>query len=334
MKPVTYKRSGVDLDAYDGLVKVIKQVLRRSSDSSGSGHFAGMIDLAGRGEDVLVASVDGVGTKVKVAADYGWYGGLGRDIVAHCVDDVLAIGGRPIAFLDYVAFDRLDPRAFKQILQGLARECRRHGIQLIGGETAEMPGVYKRGEIDLAGFVIGLAARGNILDGSRIRRGDLLVGLPSNGLHTNGYSLARKVLIERRHLDLARPPRGWREPLGKALLAPHTSYFDRVYPLVERKLVSGIAHITGGGIAGNLERILPAHLGAVVKKAMWRVPRIFDLIRESGPVEEEEMFRVFNMGLGLLLVVPHKHLPGVMGSTPGSRVVGEIVEGQGKVSLS
>jgi phosphoribosylformylglycinamidine cyclo-ligase len=334
MKPVTYKRSGVDLGAYDGLVKVIKLVLGRSSDSSGSGHFAGMIDLGKYAGDVLVASVDGVGTKVKVAADYGWYGGLGQDIVAHCVDDVLCLGARPIGFLDYVAFDRLDPVAFKQILRGLARECSRNGIQLIGGETAEMPGVYRRGEIDLAGFVIGLASRANILDGSRIKSGDLLVGLPSNGLHTNGYSLARKVLIERCRLDLTLPPKGWREPLGKTLLKPHTNYFGQVYPLVERKLVSGIAHITGGGIAGNLQRILPAGLGATLRKSLWRVPRVFDLIKDSGPVEEDEMFRVFNMGLGLLMVVPHKNLPGVMRSTPGSRVVGEIVDGQGKVSIS
>lgn len=334
MRPVTYKRSGVDLDAYDGLVKTIKAVLGRSSESSGSGHFAGMIDLGRYAGRILVASVDGVGTKVRVARDYGWYGGLGQDIVAHCTNDVLCIGARPIAFLDYVAFDRLDPRAFKQILSGLARECGRHGIQLIGGETAEMPGVYRHGEIDLAGFVLGLASKGRILDGTRIKRGDLLVGLPSNGLHTNGYSLARKVLVERCHLDLKRPPRGWSEPLGKVLLRPHTNYLGEVYPLVERKSVSGIAHITGGGIAGNLERILPADLGAVVKKHMWRVPKIFGLIAERGPVEDEEMFRVFNMGLGMLLVVPHRSLPRVMSDVPNSRVVGEIVDGHGKVSVS
>jgi phosphoribosylformylglycinamidine cyclo-ligase len=334
MKPVTYKRSGVDLDTYDGLIATIKAVLGRSSKSSGGGHFAGMIDLGRSAGRVLVASVDGVGTKVKVAREYGWYGGLGHDIVAHCVNDLVCVGARPIAFLDYIAFDKLEPRAFKQMLAGLAAECRRHGIQLIGGETAEMPGVYRRGEIDLAGFVIGLAAKSHILDGSRTRRGDLLVGLPSNGLHTNGYSLARKVLVERCRLDLRRPPRGWREALGKVLLKPHTSYFSAVYPLVEHRLVSGIAHITGGGIAGNLERILPPGLGAVIKRGTWHVPPIFGLIAEKGPVEDDEMFRVFNMGLGMLLVVPHRNLPRVLSDVPDSRVVGEIVEGHGKASVS
>lgn len=334
MKPVTYKSSGVDLDTYDGLLGTIKAVLGRSSEASGSGHFGGMIDLGGDRRRMLVASVDGVGTKVKLAAEYGWYDGLGHDIVAHCVNDVLCVGAKPIAFLDYIAFDRLEPKAFRRILQGLASECRRHGIQLIGGETAEMPGVYRRGEIDLAGFVIGLASKSHILDGSRIKRGDLVVGLPSNGLHTNGYSLARRVLVERRRLDLKRAPRGWREPLGRVLLRPHMSYFAEVYPLVERRLLSGIAHITGGGIAGNLERILPANVGAVVKKAMWHVPEIFKLLARSGPVEEAEMFRVFNMGLGMLLVVPHRNLPMVLSEVHGSRVVGEIVDGHGKVSIS
>jgi phosphoribosylformylglycinamidine cyclo-ligase len=250
------------------------------------------------------------------------------------VDDILCLGARPIAFLDYLAFDALDTAVFTGILRGIARECRKYGIELVGGETAEMPGVYCPGEYDLAGFIIGLASRSRLVDGAGIRRGDYVVGLPSNGLHTNGYSLARKVLLERGRMRLGRRPKGWSRTLGRALLAPHTNYFGAVYPLVERGLVSGVAHITGGGIAGNLERILPATVDAVVRKSLWRVPDIFRLIADSGPVPEDEMFRVFNMGLGMLLVVPHRHLPEVMKKAEGSRIVGEIVEGEGRAAVS
>lgn len=334
---VTYREAGVDLAKYDVLLPVIKRILRGSSRKSGGGHFAGIVDLPGRGGargEVLVASVDGVGTKVKIAKDYGWCGGLGQDIVAHCVNDILCVGARPVAFLDYLAFDALDATIFAQVLKGIARECRRHGIELVGGETAEMPGVYCPGEFDLAGCIIGLASRRDLLDGSRIRRGDYVVGLPSNGLHTNGYSLARKVLLERCGMKLNRSPKGWRRTLGSALLAPHTNYFSSVYPLVEQHLVSGIAHVTGGGIAGNLERILPGTVGAVIKKSMWKVPKIFILIAESGPVSEDEMLRVFNMGLGMLLVVQHRNLPEVMKRARGSMVVGEIVGGEGRAVVS
>jgi phosphoribosylformylglycinamidine cyclo-ligase len=334
VKPINYRQAGVDLDGYDGLVPLIKGVLAGASESSGGGHFAGMIRLRRRDGDILVASADGVGTKVKVAKACGRYSGLGRDIVAHCTNDILCIGARPVAFLDYIAFDRLDRKAFAEILRGIAGECRRNGIELIGGETAEMPGVYARGECDLAGFIIGLTSRVRLLDGSRIRRGDLLVGLPSNGLHTNGYSLARKVLLEKCGMSLGRRPRGWTEPLGRALLRPHTNYFTSVWPLVGRRLVSGIAHITGGGIAGNLERVLPRRLNALVSRSAWKVPRVFTLIAESGPVSQDEMFRVFNMGLGMVLVVPHRNLPQVMRAAESSRVVGEIVEGEGRVVIS
>lgn len=334
MKRLTYRQAGVDLDRYDRLVPAIKRILAGSSKASGTGHFAGMIRLRRSEGDILVASADGVGTKVKVAKAYGWHGGLGRDIVAHCTNDVLCVGARPIAFLDYVAFDKLDRRVFAEILGGMARECKRTGIELIGGETAEMPGVYGAGECDVAGFMIGLTSSARLLDGSKIRVGDLVVGLPSNGLHTNGYSLARKVLLERCRMNPRVAPRGWREPLGKALLKPHTNYFEIVWPLVGAGLVSGLAHITGGGIAGNLQRILPAGVDAIVRKGLWPVPRIFKLIAESGPVAEEEMFRVFNMGLGMLLVVPHRRLPQVMKQAEGARVVGEMVKGEGTVIVS
>lgn len=334
-KKMTYKQAGVDIGGYDRLVPFIKRQLRGASDECGGGLFAGMIDLNrySKAERLVVASVDGVGTKVRVATEYGWHGGIGRDIVAHCVDDVLCLGARPIGFMDYVAFDRLDTAVFKQIVKGIVRECKANDIQLIGGETAEMPGVYRKGEYDLVGCILGLASPGKTLDGSRIKKGDLLVGLPSNGLHTNGYSLARKVLVERGRLDLRARPKGWKRTLGRALLLPHTNYFGQVHPLVEMKCLSGIAHITGGGIRGNLSRILPDGLSAGLRRDLWKVPPIFNLIRDTGPVEDDEMLRVFNMGLGMILVTPHKYLPQVLKHTRASRVVGEIGDRNGDVVI-
>jgi phosphoribosylformylglycinamidine cyclo-ligase len=335
MKRITYAQSGVDLGKYERLMGTIKHQLKSASEASGGGLFAGMLELKGTGKAgrMIVASVDGVGTKVKVATQYGWHVGVGRDIVAHCINDILCVGARPLAFMDYIAFDRLDPGILKEVLRGISYECKKCCIQLIGGETAEMPGVYRRGEYDLVGFVIGLASKRNLLDGSKIKKGDLVVGLPSNGLHTNGFSLARRVLFEKRHMRPDRPPRGWRQPLGKVLLKPHTNYLDAVYPLIEKRLLSGVAHITGGGIAGNLTRILPRGCGALLKKSLWRVPEIFSLIARSGPVEEDEMYRVFNMGLGMLLVVSNSNLPQVMRMTRSTRVVGEIVRGGGEVVI-
>ena len=334
MKKLTYRQAGVDIGSYERLVPFIKGQLRSASEACGSGLFAGVLDLgafAGAG-NLLVASVDGVGTKVRLAAECGRHTGIGRDIVAHCVNDILCLGARPVGFMDYIAFDRLNETVFKEVIRGITAECRAHGIQVIGGETAEMPDVYRRGEYDVAGCIFGLTSRERLVDGSRIRKGDLIVGLPSNGLHTNGYSLARKV-IRRGRLRLADRPRGWRRSLGSALLLPHINYFKQVFPLIELQSVSGIAHITGGGMAGNLCRILPAGCRANLKRSTWEVPPVFDLISRAGHVDDDEMLRVFNMGLGMLLVTPHKSLPAVLKHTNGSRVVGEIVEGDGEVVI-
>jgi phosphoribosylformylglycinamidine cyclo-ligase len=333
MKKMTYGQSGVDLKRYGKILKDIKGHLKKHSESSGSGAFAGLLGLEGtlRKGRMVVASVDGVGTKVQVATAYGSHTGIGRDIVAHCVDDILAVGARPAAFMDYIAFDRLDPKVFSQVMKGITSECAGLGIQLIGGETAEMPGVYRKGEYDVVGFILGIAERRRVLDGSRIRKGDLIVGLPSNGLHTNGYSLARKSLLGRGRFKVTGRPPGWRVTLGRALLRPHTNYFGQVFPLVEEGLLKGLAHITGGGIAGNLCRILPPGCAAVLKKSLWRVPKVLDLIAERGPVDPDEMYRVFNMGLGMLLVASHSALPEVLRHTRSSRVVGEIMGGDGEV---
>ena len=330
-KSMTYAKAGVDLDRYDVLMKAIKGYLGRTT-SSGKGLFGGTLKVKGK-DTILVATVDGVGTKTKVAASVGNLRVIGQDIVCHCVNDILAMGAKPLAFLDYLAFDRLDLKAAREILAGMAYQCRRHGVELIGGETAEMPGVYRKAEFDVVGFMIGLTSERKMIDGSRIKVGDLIVGLPSTGLHTNGYSLARKVLLEKARLRLDKPPKGWKQPLGKVLLKPHRSYFADVYPLVERRLISGIAHITGGGIPGNLKRILPQNCNAIVVKSLWRVPPVFNLIAELGGIEEEEMLRVFNMGLGMLLIVPYARLPQVMTSISSARIVGEVVEGQGEVII-
>jgi len=334
MKEVTYKDAGVDLSRYDTLVGHVVGKLGGSIKGARQGLFAGAVELgrAGRG-NLLVSSIDGVGTKVRVASAAGRHSGIGRDIVAHCVNDILAVGARPVAFLDYIGFSKLDASVFKQVISGIARECRRHDIALIGGETAEMPGVYRDGEYDLVGCIIGVAGKRDVLDGSRIRRGDLVIGLPSNGLHTNGYSLAREVLIRRRKMSLDARPDGLRTSLGRALLKPHISYFGEVYPLIERRLLKGVAHVTGGGIPGNLSRILPGRCDARLRSGLWRVPPIFELIRRKGPVKRDEMFRVFNMGLGMLLVAARAAVPEIMRNTKSAVIVGEIVQGGGAVTI-
>ncbi|MGQ9603717.1 MAG: phosphoribosylformylglycinamidine cyclo-ligase [bacterium] len=331
MKRTTYADSGVDLDRYDELIGQIKRVLKRFDSISGKGLFGGTIDIGGG--KVIVASTDGVGTKAKVGRMVGQCNVLGRDIVAHCVNDILCMGARPVAFMDYIGFEKLDPVAARQIIAGIASECRKYGIQLIGGETAEMPGVYTEGEFDIVGFVIGLASRKLLIDGSKIKAGDLIVALPSNGLHTNGYSLARKVLLEDNRYGLDFKPSGWKRTLKEELLLQHRNYFNQVYPLIEQGLLTGIAHITGGGIAGNLRRILPRDCDAIVVKSTWTIPPIFKLIAQAGEVEDEEMFRVFNMGIGMLLVVPHKNLPKVVTSVKSAFIAGEIVRGHGSVRI-
>lgn len=334
MKEATYRDAGVDLSQYGKLVGHIIKKLGGSTKRSRRGLFAGAIELKGTGaRTVIVSSIDGVGTKSKVATASGSHSGIGRDVVAHCANDVLAVGARPVAFLDYVGFSRLDSSVFKQLVSGMVRECRRSNVELIGGETAEMPGVYHEGEYDVVGCMIGLGRKRLMLDGSGIKKGDLIVGLPSNGLHTNGYSLAREVLLKRRNMKLAACPGGLRTSLGKALLKPHTNYLHDVLPLIEKRLLKGVAHITGGGIPGNLCRILPSRCDARLRSRLWRVPPIFDLIAEEGPVARDEMFRVFNMGLGMLLIASQADIPEIMKITGSARIVGEVVDGRGEVVI-
>jgi phosphoribosylformylglycinamidine cyclo-ligase len=300
------------------------------------GAFGGLYDAARLhtlAAPVLVASTDGVGTKTKVAARLGRWEYIGADLVNHCVNDILVQGAQPLFFLDYVASAQLDPAQVARIVQSMAEACRAAGCALLGGETAEMPGVYEPGAVDVVGTIVGLVERAQILDGSRIAPGDAVLGLPSSGLHTNGYSLARRVLDaldwDAPHADLEGTP-------GEALLAPHRSYLEPVARLRQAGVeVRGLAHITGGGVVDNLPRILTAGLGAHIWRGTWPEPPIFGLIQRLGSIDSAEMFHVFNMGLGMLAVVPPEQVATAQAALPDAlAVVGEIVAGAPGVTLT
>lgn len=313
---MTYAASGVDIDAAVDAKKRI-QKLARSTFTPGVltdiGSFGALfrLDISRYREPLLVSSCDGVGTKLKLAFVTGIHDTVGFDLVSHCVSDIMVQGARPLFFLDYVACGRLEPGIVEQVVQGLARGCRECGCALVGGETAEMPDFYAPGEYDLAGFIVGVVDREKVIDGSAIRPGDRLLGLASVGLHTNGYSLARRVFFERLGLG----PDVWIQELGgtvaETLLAPHRSYYRLLEPLLDAGVLNGMAHITGGGITDNLPRTLPPQTGARVVPGSWPVLPIFDYIRKAGEVEEAEMYRTFNMGVGMILVVSPENLPAV-----------------------
>jgi len=302
-KPTSaYARAGVDIDAQEaGLARVKK--LARSTFTPGVlteiGSFGGLFrpELAGMTEPVLVASADGVGTKLVVAKLVGDYSSVGRDLVNHCVNDILVQGAEPLFFLDYLGAGVLEPEKMVELVGGVADGCRENGCALLGGETAEMPGFYQPGDYELVGFIVGLVDRPKVLDGSRVRAGDVLVGLPSSGLHTNGYSLARRILFDQAGLKVEdKAP--W-----ELLLEPHLSYLKPIRPLLGNPALHGMAHITGGGISDNLPRILPDGTHALIRVGSWPLPELFHFLQEKGEVESEEMFRVFNMGIGMILAV-------------------------------
>ena len=306
---IDYRQAGVDIAAGEAAVERIKGAVRstyRPEVLGELGGFAGFFapDLKGYRRPVLVSGCDGVGTKLKVAFAVGNHGTIGEDCVAMCVNDILVHGAEPLFFLDYLAVGRLEPGQVEQIVAGVARGCRLAGCALLGGETAEMPGFYPPGEYELAGFAVGLVERDDIVDGAGIEPGDLLLGLPSTGLHSNGYALARKVLLERAGFAPGdRPAELAGVSLGEEILRPTRIYVPHILPLLKRFPVKGMAHITGGGIYGNLPRILPEGLGAVIERGSWEIPPIFRLIEAAGPVKREEMFRTFNMGLGYILIL-------------------------------
>ncbi len=310
-----YRDAGVDIDAASKAKSRIKQLARSTFSARvlrEVGAFGGFFSLQGLPRDaVLVSSVDGVGTKLKIGFALNRHHTVGVDLVNHCVNDITVHGAAPLFFLDYLATGRLLPKVVTEIVSGLANACRKVGCSLVGGETAEMPGFYPAGEYDLAGCIVGWVRKGKIIDGSDIRPGDVILGLPSLGLHTNGYSLARKVLLEQNKMPLTRIPAGFRQPLGEVLLAPHRCYWKAVKPLLDRGLLKGLVHITGGGITDNTPRILPAGSRAEVRLGSWPVPPIFDLIARRGNVPHDDMLRTFNMGLGMLLIVSPRNVPDV-----------------------
>ena len=306
-----YKQSGVDIEAGNEVVRRIRSLAQRTFTPavlSDIGSFGGLfaLDRVAIPDPVLVASADGVGTKLRVAFMTGVHDTIGVDLVNHCVNDILVQGARPLFFLDYLATGRLDPSVAVKIVEGLARGCRENGCALIGGETAEMPGFYADGEYDVAGFIVGAVSRPRLIDGRSIRAGDVLIALPSSGLHTNGYSLARRIAFETAGLRPSSTIPELGRTVGDALLEPHRSYLKAVAPLLEADLVKGMAHVTGGGITDNLPRILPDGVHAAVNRSTWRPPAIFEWLQRTGSVPVDDMFRTFNMGVGLIVVCPEK----------------------------
>lgn len=305
---LSYQAAGVDLDAADRAKKALKSLVARTRDAntlSEMGLFGGLYAVPGQFQQpVLVSSADGVGTKLKLAFLTGRHDSVGQDLVNHCVNDILVQGAEPLFFLDYLATGRLEEGVVSEVVKGVAQACLENGCALLGGETAEMPDFYEAGEYDLAGFIVGAVERDGILDGARIQEGDALVALGSSGLHTNGYSLARKIVFEAMKLEVGDIMPGTGRTVADTLLAIHRSYLPAIRPLLGEGVLRGLAHITGGGITGNLPRILPDGLGAHIRQESWEVPAVFGALQEGGRVSSEEMFRVFNMGVGMIVVVP------------------------------
>ena len=313
-----YSDAGVDITAADVAKQRIKLLAGRTSTRgvlAGVGGFGSLFALDRKRwrEPVLVASADGVGTKLKIAFAMNVYSTVGADLVNHCVNDILCQGAEPLFFLDYLAMGKLEPRTVEQIVEGLSRACRQTGCALIGGETAEMPGFYPPGEYDLAGFIVGVVERKNILDGRRVRSGDVLIGLPSAGLHTNGYSLARKLCFDVARLKPDTYVHDIGNKIGAELLKPHRCYWPMLKNSLSHGWISAMAHITGGGIPGNLPRVLPRNTQALVELGSWPVPRMFRYLARVGKVEQEEMLRTFNCGIGMVLVVSAANVKKVEG---------------------
>jgi len=326
----TYTKAGVNIDTAAKAKELIgkyAQSTLRPEVLSGIGFFGGLFEFKGYRQPVLVSSVDGVGTKLKIASALGRHETVGIDIVNHCVNDILTGGAEPLFFLDYIAMGRLVPEQVEAIAQGLAQACREAGCALIGGETAEMPGLYAGGDYDLAGFIVGVVEKKKIIQGKTIVAGDSIIGLPSSGLHTNGYSLARKIFGETREvLDKYYPELG--RTLGEELLEPHRCYYRELKPLLS--LIKGMAHITGGGLVGNVPRVLPQGVAARFSSQSWTLPPVFKLIQQRGKVARDEMYRVFNMGIGMVVICSPDNVNRIIKALPEAKIIGEVVKGVGK----
>ncbi len=326
---IGYSDAGVNIDEADRAVNLIRERARATFTDAvltDIGSFGGGYSLSGWKKPVLVSSADGVGTKLKIAFLTGRHNTIGEDLVNHCVNDIAVQGAIPLFFLDYFAAGKLDSQVLDQVIAGVARGCLNNGCALIGGETAEMPGLYQTGEYDLAGFIVGAAERRKMITGAEIRPGDILIGLPSSGLHTNGYSLARKLLFEVAQCPLD-------EPLADELLKVHRSYLKPLRALMDARLLKGAAHVTGGGITGNLPRILSEGLAARIDLSTWTVPAIFERLRQIGNLDPADYRRTFNLGIGMIVVVSKRHLwkAHVILSSIGesSFDIGKVVESRG-----
>ncbi len=329
MQGETYASAGVNIDVATQAKKLIGRHARSTFGPAvlgDVGFFGGLYEFKGYQNPVLVSSVDGVGTKLKIATVLNKHDTVGIDLVNHCINDIFTGGAAPLFFLDYIGTGRLLPELADAIAAGLARACREAGCALIGGETAEMPGLYQGGDYDLVGCIVGVVEKDKIIKGDAIRAGDAIIGLPSSGLHTNGYSLARKVLgdtpekLDQRYAELGRTA-------GEALLEPHVCYYNQLQPLLPR--IRGMAHITGGGLIDNVPRVLPDGLAARFDAKKWDVPPIFTLIQKKGNVARDEMYHVFNMGVGMAVICAPQDAAGLAAGLPGAGIIGEVVKQAG-----
>jgi len=341
---VTYKNSGVDIDAgLESLRRIKSAAVSTHSESTlaGLGGFGSLFDLGSAlreyKQPVLVQSVDGVGTKLMVANMTGRYDTVGEDIVNHCCNDIVCQGARPLTFLDYIAMEKMNPVHIEQLVGGMAKACRACGVSLVGGETAELPGVYAKGEYDLVGVITGVVEKPRILTGESIEEGDTVLGLASSGLHTNGYTLARKVLFDKLGFTVHASPPELGRTVGEALLEPHRNYSRPLLNALDSFAIKGLAHITGGGFYDNIPRILPSSTDAVITKDSWSVPPVFGVIGKGGDVPEEDMYRTFNMGIGMIAVVEADQGEAMAGALrkDGEEVyeIGKIVTGSGRVQI-
>ncbi len=335
-KSLDYKQAGVDIEAGNAAVKLIKADVEstyRPEVISSLGGFAGLfeLDLGKYSNPVLVSGTDGVGTKLKIAFEMDLHDTVGIDLVAMCVNDILVVGAEPLYFLDYLAVGDLQPEKVQKIVSGIVDGCKEAGCSLLGGETAEMPGFYKIGEYDLAGFAVGIVDKTKIIDGSSIQEGDVVIALASSGVHSNGFSLARKIL-ESCNIPFTRYHEQLGKTWGEALLTPTKIYVKQILPLLKEYEIKGMAHITGGGIMENLSRCLPKNLNIELDTNAWEVPIIFELLQELGNVERKEMFRTFNMGIGYCLVMDKREAEKLLAKEKNfGKIIGQVVAGKGEV---
>ncbi len=331
-----YASAGVDVDLGNKLKKKIQSLARQTHSPQVLGKIGGFgglfrANFRGMREPILVSSIDGVGTKLKIAFALDRHDTVGADLVNHCVNDIAVLGARPLFFLDYIGCDALRPRVFDQLLRGFSRACRAAGCALIGGETAQMPGIYRKGEYDLAGCIVGVVDRAKMIDGHKIKPGDIILGLPSNGLHTNGYSLARKILFAKMRVKPNSHLPGSTSTVGAELLRVHKNY-QPLLTKVPHGAIKGLAHITGGGLIDNLPRVLPKNCDAVIETKSWRVPGIFQILQRNGDVDPAEMYQVFNMGIGMVAIVAERDATKVMRMLKAKRI-GRIERGTGRTRL-